>query len=185
MNIAVLKEEKKAALEILETKKALVSGLEGKVEALRSDGSRLLAARDRLQTRIDLFDGVLEAERLAVARAELGFNKDAIHQNVNLLEATGKTLEKERANIQELGERISGIERKIRLAIASQEANKAGEARYLVNRALIASQMAGSFENFERFFIHIFGISEDERSAMRAEFETQAKTPLERPKSAF
>ena len=43
MDITVLREERKMGLEVLETKKALVKGFEAKFEALRSDGSRLLA----------------------------------------------------------------------------------------------------------------------------------------------
>jgi hypothetical protein len=175
MDIHVLREEKKAALEIIENKKKLVKKIEDKIEAIRLDGSRLLADRDRLETKFELLDETREAERLAGARSELQSSKDAIRQNADLLEATEKVFAKEKANIQDLEKGIVGIEQKIRLFIADREACKAREAAHVVNRALVASQIAGSFENFERFFIHTFGISESDRSAMRNEFESEAK----------
>jgi len=175
MNIAVLREEKKLAYENLESKKRLVAGLSGKVETIRADGSRLLADRDRLQEKIDLFDEVLETERLTSARDDLQKNREAIRQNADFLEATQKTFDKETANIQELEERILGIKQRIMLVIADREARIAKEAAFVVNRAWEAAKLAGAFTTYEEFFHHTFPVNEEDRLAMRAEFENEAK----------
>jgi len=175
MNIAVLREEKKLAYENLESKKRLVAGLSGKLETIRADGSRLLADRDRLQEKIDLFDEVLEAERLTSARDDLQKNREAIRLNTDLLEATEKAFAKETASLQELQERVDNIIQRIRLAIADRESGFAREAAFVANRALEAAKLAGAFTTYEEFFHHTFPVNEEDRLAMRAEFENEAK----------
>ncbi len=175
MDIQTLKENRKTAVELLGAKKQLVVGLQGKLEAIQKDRVRLVAVGDDLRGKIELYDEKLEAALLDAAMTESQQIKDGLKQNTEFAEVTEKTLAKEQASVQELEERIFGIDQRVREAIAARERKVAREAAHVVNRAVEAAKLAGTFQGYDEFFRHTFTVNGDDLKAMRNEFESEAR----------
>lgn len=175
MNITVLQENRRQAREYADNKKILIDGLKGKLLSLQDENEKSIRLKANLERKIDLLDDVLEVSTFEATKKQIiSIDRDLFNLSA-LIENTERTFEKEAASLQELQERISGIERKIRLAIADREAGVAREAAFVVNRALEAAKLAGSFTTYEEFFRHIFPVNKEDQAAMMREFEAQAK----------